>query len=334
MISAASVGIWTFGHLWGQDGGAVPDAGEMIAELEDLGYGGLWLGRADGIPHLTGALLGMGTTLIVGTSIVNIWINPAQDVATYYGRVASRYPGRLILGLGVSHPQFVEPTGQRYTRPLQKMRSYLDALDSLTPTVPSSVRALAALGSRMIELSGQRSAGALPYLTTPVHTRRAREILGPDALLVAEQKVVLDKNASSARELARGGIKRYLQRPNYASNLHSLGFTEEDRANGGSDRIVDSLVAWGDESAISNRVAEHLEAGANHVAVQILTENFILEKELPRREWKILAPALLSRLRLDGYGGRRGGSSCVQLSGVSGCTQETEPHSRLSCGLP
>jgi probable F420-dependent oxidoreductase len=303
MISTAPVGIWTFGHLWGQESATVADAGEMIAEIEELGYGGLWLGRADGIPHLTGALLSMTRTLIVGTSIVNIWINPAREVATDYSQVASLYPGRLIVGLGVSHPQFVEPTGQRYIRPLQRMRSYLDALDSATPTVPSGSRALAALGPRMLELSGQRSAGALPYLTTPEHTRRAREILGPDALLVAEQKVVLDRNVSSARELARGGIKRYLQRPNYASNLQSLGFSEEDRANGGSDRIVDSLVAWGDETAIRKRVQEHLEAGANHVAVQILTENFILEKELPRREWQILAPALLSRLRPDDHRG-------------------------------
>jgi probable F420-dependent oxidoreductase len=303
MISTARVGIWTFGHLWGQESAAVPDAGEMIAEIEELGYGGLWLGRADNIPHLTGTLLGMTRTLVVGTSIINIWINPAQEVATGYSQVASLYPGRLIVGLGVSHPQFVEPTGQRYTRPLQRMRSYLDALDNIMPTVPSGFRALAALGPRMLELSGQRSAGALPYLTTPEHTRRAREILGPDALLVAEQKVVLDRNVSSARELARGGIKRYLQRPSYASNLQSLGFSDEDRANGGSDRIVDSLVAWGDETAIRRRVQEHLEAGANHVAVQILTKRFILEKELPRREWQILAPALLSHLLPDGHCG-------------------------------
>jgi probable F420-dependent oxidoreductase len=293
MFNAAPVGIWTFGHLWGLDDLPAPDAEEQITEIEELGYGALWLGRADGIPNLTASLLGMTTTLVVGTSIVNIWFESPQAISDSYAHVAARYTDRFVLGLGVSHAQFVEPTGQQYVRPLQKMKSYLDALDAVTPTVTREGRALAALGPRMLELAARRSAGALPYLATPEHTHRARETLGPDALLVAEQKVVLDTNPSSARTLARAGLQRYLQRPNYAKNLTSLGFTDEDRADGGSDRLVDALVAWGDLDQIRARVREHLDAGADHVAVQILTEGAILEKELPRQEWRTLAPALL-----------------------------------------
>lgn len=284
-MDVGAVGVWTFSGLWPGD---PAEAGETAAELEELGYGSVWLGGAAGNLEVPARLLVGTRRLTVATGIVNVWTEPMDTVAAGYAQVAAEYPDRFLLGLGAGHAANVEPTGQRYERPYSKLVETLDRLDAATPPVPKDGRALAALGPRVLALAGERTAGAHPYLTTPDHTHAARNMLGPDPLLAPEQKVVLDTHPSRARELARQGIKRYLGLPNYANNLLRLGYTDDDLADGGSDRLVDALVAWGDPETIAARVRAHRDAGAGHVCVQVLTDPL----RLPRDEWRELAAAL------------------------------------------
>jgi probable F420-dependent oxidoreductase len=292
-VDLGRIGIWASSGLWEDGGKLSQDGAEAAAELEELGYGTAWLGRAEGNLELAEALLDATSRLVVGTSIVNIWMYDPPLVAASYRRVSDRHGDRLLVGLGVGHAPAVEATGQQYVRPLQTMQSYLDELDAGEPGVPKDARALAALGPRMLHVAAQRSAGALPYLTPPEHTRRARAILGARPLLVAEQKVVLDADPASARALARRGVARYFTLPNYTSNLKRFGFTDEDLVGGGSDRVIDAIVAWGDVDAIARRIGEHLDAGADQVAIQVLTDAVNAGTGLPRDEWRNLVPALL-----------------------------------------
>jgi probable F420-dependent oxidoreductase len=292
-VDLGRIGIWASSGLWEDGGKLSQDGAEAAAELEELGYGTAWLGRAEGNLELAEALLDTTSRLVVGTSIVNIWMYDPPLVAASYRRVSDRHGVRLLVGLGVGHAPAVEATGQQYVRPVQTMQSYLDELDAGEPGIPKDARALAALGPRMLQVAAQRSAGALPYLTPPEHTRRAREILGARPLLVAEQKVVLDADPGSARALARRGVARYFKLPNYTSNLKRFGFTDEDLAGGGSDRVIDAIVAWGDLDAIARRIGEHLDAGADQVAIQVLTDAVNAGTGLPRDEWRNLAPALV-----------------------------------------
>jgi probable F420-dependent oxidoreductase len=203
--------------------------------------------------------------IAVGTSIVNVWKDDAATVAASWHRLAAKYPDRFLLGLGIGHPEAT----QEYQRPYDKLVSYLDELDDLK--VPAAGRALAALGPRVLRLSGERAAGALPYLVTPQHTREAREILGPDRLLAPEQKLVLETDPERARAIGRPRVRNpYLSLANYRSNLLRLGWTEADLADGGSDALIDALAVHGDAAAIARGVTAHLEAGADHVAVQVL----------------------------------------------------------------
>lgn len=291
-VDLGRIGIWASSGLWEDGGKLSQDGAEAAAELEELGYGTAWLGRAEGNLVLAEALLDATSRLVVGTSIVNIWMYDPPLVAASYRRVSDRHGDRLLVGLGVGHAPAVEATGQQYVRPVQTMQSYLDELDAGEPGIPKDARALAALGPRMLQVAAQRSAGALPYLTPPEHTRRAREIFGARPLLVAEQKVVLDANPASARALARRGVARYFTLPNYTSNLKRFGFTDEDLVGGGSDRVIDAIVAWGDVDAIARRIGEHLDAGADQVAIQVLTDAVNAGTALPRDEWRNLAPAL------------------------------------------
>ncbi len=292
-VDLGRIGIWASSGLWEDGGKLSQDGAEAAAELEELGYGTAWLGRAEGNLELAEALLDTTSRLVVGTSIVNIWMYDPPLVAASYRRVSDGHGDRLLVGLGVGHAPAVEATGQQYVRPVQTMQSYLDELDAGEPGIPKDARALAALGPRMLQVAAQRSAGALPYLTPPEHTRRAREILGARPLLVAEQKVVLDVDPGSARALARRGVARYFKLPNYTSNLKRFGFTDEDLAGGGSDRVIDAIVAWGDLDAIARRIGEHLDAGADQVAIQVLTEAVNAGTGLARDEWRNLAPALV-----------------------------------------
>ncbi|GAB3287424.1 LLM class F420-dependent oxidoreductase [Parasphingorhabdus pacifica] len=285
VVALGTVGVMTGERSWNLDSG---EHREAVAELDELGYGTLWLGNADGNLRSVSGLLGATKKLAVATAIVNIWTHSAAEVAAAYQRVDRDAPGRALVGLGSSHAQAVEHTGTAYTKPFSRLRDYLDELDEVDPPLPPQGRILAALGPRTLGLAGERAAGAVPYLTTPEHTARAREILGAGPLLAPEQKLLLQTDPVRARETARSALRHYLQLPNYLNNLRRLGFTDDDFADGGSDRLVDALVAWGDADALADRVREHCEAGADHVAVQVLGD------DLPREQWRILAPALLS----------------------------------------
>ncbi|PRZ29507.1 putative F420-dependent oxidoreductase [Antricoccus suffuscus] len=240
---------------------------QLARELERLGFGTVWLGSAHGDLKVVDELLEATTTLKVATGIVNIWNDPADEVAAAYTRVQSRHPGRFLLGIGAGHREAV---GAAYVKPYQAVVDYLDALDAAG--VPKDARVIAALGPKMVRLSGERSAGAHPYLVTPDHTAQAREILGTGVLLAPEQKVVLQTDPDKAREIGRPRVDRpYLHLRNYVNNLRAFGFDDTDIADGGSDRLIDALVARGDARAITERLNEHLEAGADHVAIQLLT---------------------------------------------------------------
>jgi probable F420-dependent oxidoreductase len=264
------------------------EAADAAAELEQLGYAAIWFpgGDARGAFDTAGELLRATTSAMVATGILSVWVVDPEVCAAERAQLHDAYDGRFLLGLGVSHERAVG--SDRYKRPLAKMRSFLDSLDVAAPTVLPEERVLAALGPKMLELARDRSLGAHPYLVTPEHTRAAREAVGPEKLLAVEQAVVLETDPECARELAREHLEIYLQLPNYANNWRRLGFSDDDIAWGGSDRLVDALVAWGDEDAIQARVEQHREAGADQVLVQALSAG----DGLPREEWRRLAPAL------------------------------------------
>ena len=284
-VDVGRIGIWCSSRIWPDDAGAVAEA---ASELEELGYQTLWLGMSPaGNLEQPEALLAGTSRLAVATGIISVWDAPPAVVAAGFHRVAGAHPGRFLLGLGASHAHVVERGGGTYERPYQKVTEFLDGLDAADPQVPAEGRALAALGPRMLALAGGRTAGAHPYLVTPDHTRQARGILGAHPLLAPEQMAVLETDAGRAREIARAALHMYLQAPNYVANLLRLGFTADDIGQA-SDRLVDALVVWGDEAAIARRVAEHHQAGADHVCVQVLTG----EPALPRAQWRALAGAL------------------------------------------
>ncbi len=271
------------------------DAAEAAAELEQLGYCAVWTigGAGDGFFPLADALLAGSKRIVVASGILSIWINSASFLAEQHAAITARHPGRFLLGLGVSHAHVVERlTNRRYERPLTMMRQYLDELEATEPPVPRDELVLAALGPRMLRLSAERSLGAHPYLVNPEHTRLAREVLGPAPLLAPEQAVVLETDPVRARELARQHLSMYLKAPNYVNNFLRLGFSESDVAGGGSDRLVDAIVAWGDPDTVVARIREHHEAGANHVCVQVITGD---PAALPRAEWRTLADAWFGR---------------------------------------
>ncbi|MFI0454098.1 LLM class F420-dependent oxidoreductase [Actinomadura sp. 6N118] len=273
------VGLWSIG-LRSEDPAARSRIAEAAAELEELGYGAVWLGSSPGVHHAV-PLLEATSRLVVATGILNIWQYEAEAVAEGQVALAIDHPGRFLLGLGASHGPLV---GDRYRRPYSAMIDYLDRLDAAG--APASQRVLAALGPKMLAASRDRSAGAHPYLVNPEHTRQAREVLGQGPLLAPEVKVVLDEDPAQARAAARAHLALYLRLPNYTSNLLRLDFDEADLANGGSDRLVDAVFAWGDVEAVRRRTNEHLDAGADHVALQVITED---RTGLPLAEWRALA---------------------------------------------
>jgi probable F420-dependent oxidoreductase len=237
---------------------------ELARELEQLGYGALWLGGSPpaDLPVIEDLLAATEST-VVGTSIVNIWSAPAGRTAESFHRIEARFPGRFLLGIGAGHPEAT----QEYHKPFDALVAYLDELDAAG--VPKQSLALAALGPRVLGLAAQRTAGALPYLVTPEHTRQARPLLG-DALLIPEQKVVLSDDPQAAREIGRKTVRIYLRLANYVSNLRRIGFTEADVAEQGSDRLIDALAVHGAAEEVAKQLRDHLDAGADHVAVQLL----------------------------------------------------------------
>ena len=257
---------------------------EAAAELEALGYSALWFPGSQGGPVFEAAELLLDATerVPVATGILNVWRHTPEEAAEGHRRLRAAHGDRFLLGLGIGHPQSVE----EYRKPLTTMRNYLAALD-----VPKDERILAALGPKMLDLARDESLGAHPYFVPVAHTVFARERLGPDALLAPEQAVVLEKDPERAREVARTHVSRYLQLPNYTNNLLRVtDLTEDELRDGGSDRLVDLVVAWGDEEAIRARVDEHRAAGADHVCIQVIHGR---QGELPLDEWRRLAPALV-----------------------------------------
>ena len=258
------------------------------AELDDLGVPALWLGGSPPPTCACRAAAGRAAAdLLVGTSILNIWTEDPAVVAASCQRLADSFGDRFVLGVGAGHAPAAEQTGQAYVRPLSRLRGYLDALDHAEHPVRDGARMLAALGPKALELAAERSAGALPYLTTPEHTRQARQIMGADALLVPEHKVVLLDDPDAARAVGRSILRTYLGLPNYLNSWRRLGFSDDDFAGDGSDALVDAMVAHGDIGAVMRRLAEHLDAGADHVAVQALAP----DGTLPMTQWRQLAAA-------------------------------------------
>ena len=290
------IGVWSGAYA------VTPAAEARVAaqETEVLGYDTLWFSEGLGTREsFTNAAVLLGSTdrIRIASGIANIWGRDAVAAANAARVLAEAFDDRYLLGLGVSHPRQVDPRGHRYAKPVAHMSAYLDAMDddpfvspdghgAARPPVP---RVLAALRPPMLRLAAEKALGALSYLVPVEHTRRARDLLGPDALLIAEQKVVLSADPAEARARAHAAIAWYLETPNYVENLRWLGFTHAHFEHGGSDALVDALIAHGDEDAIDARVQGHLDAGATQVAIHPLEENDPFGRETLRR----LAPALL-----------------------------------------
>jgi probable F420-dependent oxidoreductase len=295
MMQLGSVGLWT--HAL--DMQPTTRARELAAELEELGFGSILLPEMAGRDPLvfSGLLLDGTQRIVVGTGIAGIWSRDALTMNGGHRALTEAFPDRFLLGLGVSHAVAVEGLrGQSYDKPLTKMRAYLDAMDAAPYFAYRSdtplVRVLAALGPKMLELAASRARGAHPYFVPVEHTAFAREHLGPDALLLPEQKVVLETDPTTARTIARRAMAIYLTLPNYTNNLRRFGYGDDDFADGGSDRLVDAIVAWGDEDAVKARVDAHRAAGADHVAVQVVPADPAPDA-VPMAEWRRLAAALL-----------------------------------------
>jgi probable F420-dependent oxidoreductase len=266
-----AVGVWSF------DAERMPAEGEReyARAIESLGLAALWipesLGSKEAFAH-AGLLLAATKKLVIATGIANIWARDAVAMANGGRALVEAYPDRFLLGLGVSHAPSVKTRGQSYARPLEYMRRYLDAMDA-APYVGPKVevpRVLAALGPQMLRLSAERALGAHPYFVPVEHTTVARTELGPGPLLAVEQAAVLSEDSIAARATARRHMKRYLDLDNYVNNLRRLGWGDADLAEGGSDKLVDAIVAWGGTAAIKSRIDEHKKRGADHVCLQVL----------------------------------------------------------------
>jgi probable F420-dependent oxidoreductase len=240
-------------------------SGGVARQIESLGYGAVWVGGSpDADLSWVEPALAETSTLQLATGIVNIWASPANHVAKSFERIESAYPGRFLLGVGVGHPEHTDV----YTKPYDALVEYLDELDGAC--VPTSRRVLAALGPKVLALAAERSAGAHPYLTTPEHTAKARELVGNTVFLAPEHKVVLTENVNEAREIGRRYADFYLDLSNYVNNWRRLGFTDDDVRKPGSDKLIDAVVAHGTPEHVAARLNEHLESGADHVAIQVL----------------------------------------------------------------
>jgi probable F420-dependent oxidoreductase len=270
------LGVWTSHRAVGED--QAPAAARLA---EELGYSAFWLGGSPRLPSVR-PLLEATERIVVATSIVNIWAYDPADLAAEHAALARDFPERLLVGIGVGHPEATSD----YTRPLSAMRAFLDGLDEAATPLPRDRRALAALAPRMLSLSAERSVGALPYFVPAAHTRAARARLGGEPLLAPEVAVVVDSDPERARATAREYARLYLGLTNYTNALRSVGFTDEDFAAGGSDRVIDAVVPHGTPEELAAIVDAHLEAGADHVALQVVGEPGI-----PREGWRALAGA-------------------------------------------
>jgi probable F420-dependent oxidoreductase len=289
-VNLTGLGIWTAQFDF-QPAAVVR---ETVQELEALGYGSLWIGENVGREPISqsGILLAATERITIATGVVNLWARDPLSMFAAHQTLAEAYPNRFILGLGISHPKLVDDArGLQYRHPLQTTQDYLTAMDSHSQRyravrAGNTVRVLAALGPRMLQLAAQHTDGAHTYLVPPEHTTRARGILGPGKLLVAEQAVVLVKEKARAHEIARRHLRRYLSLPNYVNNLRRLGYTDDDLAGQGSETLLNDLIAWGDDDTIAERIHAHRQAGADHVCLQVLDADF---RGLPLSQWRRLA---------------------------------------------
>ena len=272
LAALGRIGIWRR-HQEGAEG---------VAELEELGFGTLWLGGSpapeDARPFLEGT-----RALTIATGILNVWRHEAADVAAEHGRLNDEFGGRFLLGIGIGHP---EATSE-YRRPVATMRSFFDGLDAAERPVPRDQRVAAALGPKMLDLAAERALGAHPYLTPVEHTRFARERVGAGVLVAPELTVVVEPDVETGRRLAREFAGPYLDRTNYAANLLRHGFTEDDLADGGSDRLIDTIVPHGSAEQVVEAVQAHLDAGADHVCLQPVGHGGV-----PLEDYRALAPVL------------------------------------------
>jgi probable F420-dependent oxidoreductase len=276
-VDLGSFGIWTSLRAIGED-----QAGAAAELVERLGYGAFWLGGSPRLPQVR-PLLEATTGIVVGTSIVNVWAYDPAQLAAEYAELERDFPGRLLVGVGVGHPEATSD----YTKPLTAMRAFLDGLDAADPPLPRDRRCLAALAPKMLALSAERSLGAVPYFVPLAHTAAVRAQLGAGALVAPEIACVVDDDTQRAREAARAYAQLYLGLSNYTGNLLQHGFGEDDIADGGSDRLIDAVVPHGTAEELAGVARAHLEAGADHVALQVTGEPGI-----PRRGWTALAEAL------------------------------------------
>lgn len=290
-VDIGKYGIW-YGMV---DTLPTPEARRAAQVVEELGFGALWVAEAVGRDPFVSATVLLAATekLAIATGIANIYARDPMTMAAGQKTIAEAFPGRFLLGIGVSHGHLVAGVRKHdYSKPYSYMVEYLDRMDkalfmAVGPDEDPG-RLLAALGPKMLELSATRANGSHPYFTTPEHTRIARETMGPDALLAPEQMVVLSTDPVEARRIARAGMKIYMGLPNYFNNLVRLGFDESDRADGGSDRLVDAIVAWGTPEQVAARVQEHHDAGADHVCIQVLQDG----TAMPEAQWRALAEVL------------------------------------------
>lgn len=292
-VDIGRVGIW----YGGIDALPTTEARRAAQVIEELGYGALWLAEAVGRDPFASAAVLLSATerLVVATGIANIYARDPMTMVAGQKTLSEAFPGRFLLGLGVSHAHLVSGVRKHdYSKPYSYMVDYLGRMDeALFMAVgpdDDGGRVLAALGPKMLALSASAANGAHPYFTTPDHTKVAREAIGNDALLAPEQMVVLETDAADARRIAREGMAVYMRAPNYLNNLRRLGFDDDDFADGGSDRLVDAIVVWGTEAQVAARVTEHHDAGADHVCVQVLHDGLAM----PEDQWRRLAPVLLA----------------------------------------
>jgi probable F420-dependent oxidoreductase len=281
-------GIWSAPLRYGD----AQEAAAQAAELEGLGYTALWLPDVGGELFASLAnILAATSTATIATGILNVWMHEPAETAAQHAALTAEHGPRFLCGIGISHQPFIDIVREpgAYDKPVATMAAYLDGLDAADPPLAADDRVLAALGPKMLELARTRTAGTHPYLVTPELTAKARAGIGADGLVACEQGVVLDTDRDRARATARLHLATYLALPNYSNNWKRQGFTDDDLADGGSDRLVDALVVWGDEATIAARVQEHRDAGADHVCIQVLTDNAM---GFPTEQWRALAPAL------------------------------------------
>jgi probable F420-dependent oxidoreductase len=276
-MDLGKTGVWTTYSRIGEQ-----HAAEAASLVEDLGYGVFWLGGSPRLPSVR-PLLEATDKLVVATGIVNLWGYDPTELAAEYATLARDFPERLVVGIGIGHPEATSD----YSRPLSAMRAFLDGLDHADPPLPRDRRCLAALAPKMLALSAERSLGAIPYFVPVAHTTLARAQLGAGPLLAPEVAFVHDSDPDRARGKAREYARTYLGLSNYTNNLLRVGFTDEDLVAGGSDRLIDAVIPHGSAVEIAAAVRAHLDAGANHVALQAVGEPGI-----PRAAWTAVAEAM------------------------------------------